>query len=141
MLIVADPSKVGTIFREKPVLESMGALPEELDYVGLDCGDILGGARSVARNRRFPDIALWPRIVAEQVLDISAYEGGRKISCSLVAVDHRGRGGQQMSNAVLGSDESFADILARGDVAQEPTTSIGSPAALRTKCSSSPIQQ
>ena len=111
-LLVVHPA-VGAVLLEEPVLDGVAALPEQLDGLGLDRGEVVGVHAAPPEIRVFQIVV---RLVAEPILDVLADEGRREVARRLEAVDHRRRGRKQASDAILRGDQGLADLLAGGDV-------------------------
>ena len=95
----------------------MVAFAEQLDRLRLDDGQILGMNGAPPEIRTFQ---VFPRLVAEHVLDVLTDEGRREIARGLVTVDHRRHRSEQVQQSVLGGDCHLAQLLAGRDVAPGP---------------------
>src|SRR6266478_4966170 len=91
-LRVVHPA-VGAVLLEESVLDRVAALPEQLDGFGLHCGEVV---RVHAASPEIGVLQVLAGVIAEPVADVLTYERRREISRCPVAVDHRGRAGEQL---------------------------------------------
>src|SRR4029434_397545 len=108
VLLVDDPA-IGAVLLEESVLDRMAALLVEATALCSHPGRVFG-MHAAPPERRIFEVLL--RVVAEPVPDVLADERGREIPRCLVAVDHRGRAGQQVDETLLGRDAAGAGRLA-----------------------------
>jgi hypothetical protein len=92
MLVVIHPA-IGAVLAAKAIFERVLAVLEKLGDLGLDALKIV---RVDALAPEIRIVEIFARTVAEQLLDIGADEGGGVIAARLEAVDHRGRGAEQL---------------------------------------------
>src|SRR5262249_5375813 len=85
-LLVVHPA-IRVIFAAKAILHRVDPILEEFRYSLLYAGQIVGGD-PVAPEQRVFQVRGWR--IAEDVDDIVADKGGREITGSLKAVNHRG---------------------------------------------------
>src|SRR5690606_12936727 len=113
MLDVLHPAVAAVAFPEA-VLDRVAAGPIEAGRLRLDRGEIVG------MHPLAPELGILEVFgggVPEELGDVGADEGRRVIPARLVAVDHRGRAGEELRQARVGSLARQLRGLPRADVA------------------------